>query len=123
MEAKFKVGDIVHVKDMCKNGKILCIDDNCYLVYMKNIGRYWYTEEELLFVNDDSRIESLKKTPIDPREFGKPDNKTILDEAKEIVDGLRGDDYYDPINNLGGGANSHHPRKQPFKMVGFAADS
>lgn len=31
---------------------------------------------------------------------GVDNNKTILDEAKEIVDGLRADDYYDPVKNF-----------------------
>lgn len=111
MEVKFKEGDKVVNRNGCICSIVNQLEDNKY--YIDDfVSKYsyvvsgndilpYYPEEELPFVNDDSRIEQLKKTPIDPREFGKPDNKTtILDEAKEIVDSLRGQDYYDPVKNF-----------------------
>ena len=84
MEAKFKIGEKVFIPELNDifeiyefNGLYPNIE---YLVHGEG-GARWFKED------------TIKKL------INKND-KTILDEAKEIVDGLRGDDYYDPVKNF-----------------------
>lgn len=116
MGAKFREGDKVYFTFMNKIGNVECIGELSELS-----GYYYYVafDTECLLLAENLLIDmhspecptleeikeraksELLKTPIDPREFGNPNNNTtILDEAKEIVDGLRADDYYDPVKNF-----------------------
>lgn len=89
MEAKFRVGD----KVLDKKGQPWvirrCVDTLngfYYLLYGKLIA---VEESELCFALPPEEYITEKTT-----------GNSILDEAKEIVDGLRADDYYDPVKNF-----------------------
>ena len=84
MEAKFKIGEKVFIPELNDIFEIYEFDGLYpnieYLVHAGG-GARWFKEDMI-------------------KKLINKNDKTILDEAKEIVDGLRGDDYYDPVKNF-----------------------
>lgn len=89
MEAKFRKGD----KVLDKDGK------QWFIRYFDKINDNYYY---LLDGKAGEVIESDLCLALPPEDYisEKVNETNILDEAKEIVDGLRGDDYYDPVKNF-----------------------
>lgn len=111
MEAKFNVGTKVCNMNTGAFGEVCHVDYSrkkyIYHVNFDGAIRYWYSEDDLIEINDKGETaleeECSKKEPSEEEiRFNSHthSDKTILDEAKEIVDGLRGDHYYDPIKNF-----------------------